>query len=294
MLKLKTILTPVDFSHRSIAAAEHSVALAERFGSKLIFLHAIPPAPYQYAAFEGGYYTGASWPTGPESRKYFEKQLDALVERVSPRHPIEKVVVEGDPGREIEQVIQDSEVDLVVMPTHGYGPFRRFVLGSVTSKVLHDVSCPVFTGAHVEEIPPHDPAPYKHVGCALDLQPHSEAVLSWAWEFAQAENARLSVIHAVPVIDTGIIVLEQSAPNWRMQLISHAREQIDKLLAKTGAKAEVYIESDDVARYVSNLAKDNGIDLMVIGRSMDHSIFGRLRTNAYALIRESPCPVVSV
>jgi nucleotide-binding universal stress UspA family protein len=294
MLKLRTILTPVDFSNRSIAAAEHSVALAERFGSKLIFFHTIPPAPYQYAAFEGGHYTGASWPTGPESRKYFEKQLDALVERVSPRLPVEKVVVEGEPGREIEQMIQDREVDLVVMPTHGYGPFRRFVLGSVTSKVLHDVTCPVFTGAHIEEIPPHDPAPYKHVGCAVDLQPHSEAVLKWAWEFAQAENARLSVIHAVPVIDTGIVVLEQSAPNWSLQLISHARERVEKLLAKTGAKAEVFIESDDVQRYVARVAKENEIDLMVIGRSMDHSIFGRLRTNAYAVIRESPCPVVSV
>jgi len=35
-------------------------------------------------------------------------------------------------------------------------------------------------------------------------------------------------------------------------------------------------------------------DLLVIGRGSAAGIFGRLRTNAYAIIRQSPCPVVSV
>ena len=39
----------------------------------------------------------------------------------------------------------------MIMPTHGYGVFRRFLLGSVTSKVLHDLGCPVLTGAHLTE-----------------------------------------------------------------------------------------------------------------------------------------------
>ena len=33
-----------------------------------------------------------------------------------------------------------------MMPTHGCGPLRRFLLGSVTAKVLHDVSTAVWTG----------------------------------------------------------------------------------------------------------------------------------------------------
>ena len=49
-----------------------------------------------------------------------------------------------------------------------------------------------------------------------------------------------------------------------------------------------------MATDLAKVAKDNEMDLIVIGRSMDHSLFGRLRTNAYAVIRESPCPVVSV
>ena len=59
MLKLATILVPVDFSDRSLAAAEHAVCLARRFDSKLIFLHVIPPAPCEYATLEGGYHAAA-------------------------------------------------------------------------------------------------------------------------------------------------------------------------------------------------------------------------------------------
>jgi len=35
-------------------------------------------------------------------------------------------------------------------------------------------------------------------------------------------------------------------------------------------------------------------DLLVIGRGSASGVFGRLRTNAYAIIRQSPCPVLSI
>jgi nucleotide-binding universal stress UspA family protein len=42
------------------------------------------------------------------------------------------------------------------------------------------------------------------------------------------------------------------------------------------------------------MAKEHGANLLVIGRGSASGIFGRLRANAYSIIRESPCPVVSV
>ena len=63
MPNIKTVLVPVDFSERSAAAAEHAVAMANRFESLALFLHVVPPVPYEYAAFEGGYQAGALWPS---------------------------------------------------------------------------------------------------------------------------------------------------------------------------------------------------------------------------------------
>jgi nucleotide-binding universal stress UspA family protein len=58
-------------------------------------------------------------------------------------HPL---VFGGDPATAIVEKAHSECADLIVMATHG---FRRFILGSVTAKVLHDADCPVWTGAHL-------------------------------------------------------------------------------------------------------------------------------------------------
>jgi len=52
-----------------------------------------------------------------------------------------------------------------MMPTHGLGGFRRFLLGSVTAKVLHDADCPVWTGVHLERAP-HSKQLSSGISCA--------------------------------------------------------------------------------------------------------------------------------
>jgi hypothetical protein len=42
-------------------------------------------------------------------------------------------------------MVQAAGVDMVIMPAREVEPVRRFLLGSVTAKVLHDVDCPVWT-----------------------------------------------------------------------------------------------------------------------------------------------------
>jgi nucleotide-binding universal stress UspA family protein len=294
MLNLETILVPVDFSERSTAAAEHAVALARRFHSKLIFVHSIPPSPYEEGAFESGYYAGPVFPGDEQMKAFVTKQLDQLVERVFPDPSVEKLVVTGDPSRRIEEIIKARKVGLVVMPTHGYGPFRRFVLGSVTAKILHDVTCPVLTGAHVEEIAPYSPQPYRHVACAVDLSEQSRKALCWAAQFAAAYKAKLSVIHVIHAVDFHGAHAEFFTPDLRKMLVENATEDVQELMDKLNATGNVLAEMGLPERVIPAFAKDEKVDLLVIGRSADHGLLGRLRTHAYALIRESPCPVVSV
>ena len=149
MLNLKTILVPVDFSEASLNALEHGVAMASRFDANLILTHVIAPLPAEYAAFDGGAYVGTIWPSRVDLEGGVKERIDALVDKLKSERPIEKVVLHGDPAKEIAKFTRERQIDMVMMPSHGYGPFRRFILGSVTAKVLHDVPCPVFTGAHI-------------------------------------------------------------------------------------------------------------------------------------------------
>jgi nucleotide-binding universal stress UspA family protein len=294
MFKMEKILVPVDFSERSPAALRHALALARRFDSQITLAHVIVPAPPEYAGFEGGFYPDRARDRTEELQQHFRRQMDSLAQNAGADRPLEMAVVEGDPARQIEKLATEAGVDLIVMPTHGYGPFRRFVLGSVTAKVLHDLECPVFTGVHVSELPAGDPRPYHRVACAVDLRDHSEKVLRWASSFAEAYGAKLALIHAVPSLEVSGRAGQYMGSEWRQALIRNAQSDAEKLIAKIGRQPEIFIDSATVTEFVPSAAADFGADLLVIGRSAPGGLMGRLRTNAYALIRESPCPVVSV
>ena len=63
-------------------------------------------------------------------------------------------LAQGDAATEIVQFAMRENVDLIAMPTRGCGVFRKMLLGSVTAKVLHDASCPVWTSSHTEHVTP--------------------------------------------------------------------------------------------------------------------------------------------
>ena len=92
--------------------------------------------------------------------------------------PPARLTAVGDPAVKIAEFTRDNRVDLVMMPTHGHGLFRRLLLGSVTSKVLHDVHCPVWTAAHAEK--QHAQEMPRKILCALDGSDKSLALAQWA------------------------------------------------------------------------------------------------------------------
>jgi nucleotide-binding universal stress UspA family protein len=66
------------------------------------------------------------------------------------------------------------------------------------------------------------------------------------------------------------------------------------LQAEAGTKFEVCFLGGRVARAVSQAAIGHNADLIVIGRGVIQKKLGRLRSDAYSIIREAPCPVISI
>jgi nucleotide-binding universal stress UspA family protein len=177
------------------------------------------------------------------------------------------------------------------MPTHGYSPLRRFLIGSVTAKVLHDSEIPVWTGVHLGESARQDFA-LRHALCAIDLGPQSLRVLEWASHIAMEFGTRLTIVHATP--ELGENVADFVGPEWRVNLTNRVRETINELQEKAGTNAFVEVLDGEPHKVVSASAQRLSPDLVIIGRGSTSGMFGRLRANSYAIIRESPCPVVSV
>jgi nucleotide-binding universal stress UspA family protein len=76
-------------------------------------------------------------------------------------------------------------------------------------------------------------------------------------------------------------------------VIAEANEKMAKLQRAAGTRAQVVIRAGIVPHAVAKAVKDFEADLLVIGRRSDPASEG-LGLNTYGIIRESPCPVVSV
>jgi nucleotide-binding universal stress UspA family protein len=286
---LSKILLPVDFSERAASAARCAKPLARHFNSELILLHVLPPLQYQFGPAEFGgalltdFYTNRAALVNTDLDHFLDGELDDV--------NITRVVLDGDPAQQIVSFAHEHPVDLIIMPTHGYGPFRRFILGSNTAKVLHDADCPVWTGIHMENAPSRVHGPLRRILCAVDLGPQSEKALAWAAWLRQEFDACLTLMHVTAPV-TDISATGQQA--WCRDVRGAVQAELADLLQTTGRDANMLVEAGEPSQVICATAEALQADVLVIGRGSAAGVFGRLRTNAYAIIRQSPCPVVSV
>jgi len=291
MLSLPRILAPIDFSERSPGAARYAGRLACHFHSELTLMHVVDSSAYEVSAYE---FTGPVVSTLPTERR---SEAEGLLANFLPDEfrnmNVRRIVLSGDPAGEIVELAHSERASLIVIPTHGYGPFRRFILGSVSAKILHDAECPVFTGAHIPDAPPDEVRSFRKILCAVDFCPQSEKALKWASDFAGEFHAQLIVAHITPSLDSRSV--EYFDPDWRGCLAQSAREKLDAMQRRAGTHGDAFIDDNNsIALAVSAAATQLEADLVVIGRGASSGMLGRLRTNAYSIIRQSPCPVVSV
>ena len=289
MKALNKILVPVDFSPRCEGAVQYAHAVAGRSRSVLTLLHVAPLPKFDFAAIQPTPETLLSRTEAQEADR--RKALEHFMAESQNGFHVNRVVVTGDPAEQIVRYAHAESMDLIVMPTHGYSPLRRFLIGSVTAKVLHDSEIPVWTGVHLGENAKQEFA-LGHALCAIDLGPQSQRVLEWASYIAREFGTRLTIVHATP--ELGEEIADFVRPEWRVKLANRVRQSITALQEKAGTNAVVEVQNGEPHKIVSAVAQRLNPDLVVIGRGSTSGMFGRLRANSYAIIRESPCPVVSV
>lgn len=277
MFPPKKILFPVDFSDRCAAAARMVETFAGHFQAELTLLHVLEPLTYNDLPYD--------------LTSQVEQQLNTYLAEELKHFDVSRVVLHGEPAYKIAEFAHSGTFDLIMLPTHGYGRFRRLILGSVTAKVLHDALCPVWTGVHMEQVPRLEDIAFRKVVCAIDLGKQRCPTLRWAMQFALEFGAELSIVHAVPQAkDVGLLVDQTAKDN----LIRQATEKIEDVQKCVGSRTKASIIADEIPGAVCGYAGREKADLLVIGRSLADGMLGRLRTNAYSIIRQSPCPVLSV
>jgi nucleotide-binding universal stress UspA family protein len=296
MLPFKKILFPVDFSERCSEAGVYVAAMARHFKAHLTLLHAID-APPGFYGLDPAIATAAAY--AEMIRECRREELSSFLRDELVDLPVNRVVEHGDAAAIIARYARINAMDLIMMPTHGYSPFRRFLLGSVTAKVLHDAECPVWTSAHLEAEREPKIAGYRSVLCAVDRTTESLFLMRSAAQIAEEFGAVLRLVHVIPAPEAMAKqsfrdIAMEPPPRLPKALYDTAREEIRRLQHEAGTNADLCLDAGDVPKIVRTAALRLAADLVVVGRGHIHETLGRLRTHSSAIIRESPCPVLSV
>lgn len=286
MVPFRKILFAADLSKACQAVAPYVREMTERAGAELVILHAteiaaVPPDSLRPFLAE-------SLPLYAAIRKEQRERLEAFTaEHFAGLRP-KLMLVDGEAGSAIEETVRHQGADLVMMPTHGRGTLRRFLLGSVTAKMLHDLSCAVWTGVHWTDGGYQPRLPYRSIVCAVDFHEEDAGVIRAAGALAKAYGAKLSITHAVDWPESNALI---EFPVYGREVVATA---LTRLVDEAGLEATVSVVEGNPAGGVRKAVVEREGDLLVVGRGMSQKTVGRFWSNLYAIIRESPCPVLSV
>lgn len=286
-MKFNHILFPIDFSDRCRTLKPEVEALANKFGSKVTLLHVFEIPTTWYGTAEAPLINMECF---QEIRDNAKENLRTFKLGI-PEDRIERILGEGDPAGEIISWAETHQVDLIMMGTRGFGKLLGVLLGSVTSKVIHGACCPVWTDSCTNVPEGGRRTEIAKILCGVEVDDEATLLLRFAVKMGVMFKADVRIVHAIPEADT--------RPNQfldfdlRRYLLENAKVELSKLQREAGTNFQLTLQSGDISTCLHEVALEERADLILIGRGKCKRAFGRLRTHAYQIIHEAPCPVLS-
>ena len=143
MIKLKKVLVPTDFSESARHALTYGISFAREYEAELTLLHVVENLTVGYAS---DLFPVPMAEVFQEISGYAKAELAKLgTEARAKNVTVEEVVVQGKPSAEIMRFARETEVDMIVLGTHGKGMLDQALFGSTTERVVRRAPCPVLT-----------------------------------------------------------------------------------------------------------------------------------------------------
>jgi len=295
MIKLERLLIPTDFSEAANDALPHAFEIAQRFGAELTMVHVRTPFSGDPAQPEHHFFDEAEYESyvADKLREKSRKAGSELVVRTLAKHSISAA-----PG--ILEVIEENQIDLVVMGTHGRSALANFFLGSVAEKVVRFSPVPVITVGQDQPGYRKDPD-YKKVLATFDFSKHSREAVKGAKQFAEKYGAHLQVLYVIEqVVHPGYYeAWKESVAQDAPAIESEARKALIDTVGEEGfGEMELCVElgAGDGKAYagISRFAREQETDLIVMGThglsGFQHMLLG---STTERVVRTAPCPVLT-
>lgn len=149
--KIKKVLIALDYDPTAQKVAETGFKLASTMGAETVLLHIISDPVYYTAAgyspimgFSGyGDMTQLISESNDELKKASQQFLDQSKHHLGDAN-IKTLITEGDFADSILTVANEIKADVIVMGSHSRKWLENILMGSVTQKVLHRTTTPLF------------------------------------------------------------------------------------------------------------------------------------------------------
>lgn len=295
MVEIRRILCPTDFSAHSRRSLDAAIVLARWYQTEITVLHVLPA---------GLVADRSTSEPDPSLRDELCRFAEVSLAEGIPTHVVLRV---GGTVDEILALAEAGEFGLLVIGTHGRGGFERWVLGSVSDKVLRKALCPVLTVPHRPEGMESPRRVFQNILCAVDFSATSLKALDYAVSLAREADARLTLLHVVEGLPDHEprINLHFNVAEYRLYVLRDARERLGRLLPEEGRAwpeegrawpgAATTVASGKAYREILRVAREMEADLVVMGvhgwGAMDPRLFG---ATAHHVVREAACPVLTI
>lgn len=287
LVALKNILVATDFSPCSQIALHCAAVLARQAKGNVFLAHVLPFAPMSPIPMDSGPVFPVAVGRDPRFRM---KQMVSTPELAGIES--ETLLGQGDLWLVLQGMIEQNDIDLVVIGTHGREGLKKLVLGSLAEEVFRRVPCPVVTvGPHVAP-ECFEQGRLRRVLFASDLSPSSMHALPFVTMLAQQHQASLTFLH---VVASAVPSADFDATARVERELDEAREQLRQFVP-AGSNADVVVEVGIPDEVIARVARAQNASLIVMGLH-SQSVFAATHlpwSTAHRVVCDAHCPVMTV
>lgn len=292
---LRNVIAATDFSEPAAAGVGWARDVARAHRATLHLVHAVYPIEPGLAGMQPPY------DLTEETLRAARGRLEEIAGEVSaggvearPRFDL------GQASQVIRRAARETNADLVVLATRGFGGFRHLLLGSTAERVVQQSDPPVLS---VHATDGTGARPVRHVLLPTDFSEDARLAREAAMRvFCLGEGCRIHLLHVFHMPAEYEIYwargLSALTRGLRTQALADLEREIDAVaeeLREGGLAVATEVAEGEPADVIVDRAAKLGVDLIAMGthgRSpLERTFLGSV---ARRVVQHAPCPVLTV
>ena len=261
------VLVPLDGSELAEGSLDPALTIVRRPGGEVILLHVPIFRPVMVPGTAGYGLVLPEQAFDLKNRDEIQIYLEGIKQtRQEPDFSIRIKVLEGDVAGNIVDLAVEEEVDLIVMTTHGYSGFTRWMLGSITERILRNAPCPVLVVRCADKL--------NRVVIPLDGSRLAEQALEPGLEVARQLGGRVTLLRVddgsgLSTVDRGMLDIahhglsQQIDPETGGDAV-HYLENVAQRYRTPSLEIDTAVVTGSPAQGILEYVEANQIDLIVM------------------------------